>query len=342
MLYELYPSDERRVNAAQKSKLMACYWFAKDNQESPILNMPDNLLILDGGTGRELARRGAPFRQPEWSALALIEGPQFVSDVHRAYVEAGANIITTNSYALVPFHIGAARFDAEGDSLAALAGRLAREVADASSHAVRVAGSLPPVCGSYRPDLVDLDRARPVLTILIDALAPNIDHWLAETLSSLAEARLCAELTAPTAKPLWLSFTLEDEAISDEPALRSGESVTEAARLAQEVGAAALLFNCSQPEVMESAVHTARAQLGTESKIRIGVYANAFPPMAADAEANSAFCPIREDLTPEGYGRFAAAWNAAGASILGGCCGIGPEHIAALRESTRDGPARQN
>jgi S-methylmethionine-dependent homocysteine/selenocysteine methylase len=304
--------------------------------------MTDSLVILDGGTGRELARRGAPFRQPEWSALALIEGPQFVSAVHRAYVEAGADVITTNSYALVPFHIGAERFAAEGASLAARAGRLARDVADASSQTVRVAGSLPPVCGSYRPDLVDLDRARPILEVLIGALAPNIDHWLAETLSSLAEARLCAALTAPTAKPFWLSFTLEDEAATDAPVLRSGETVCDAARLAQEVGAAALLFNCSQPEVMEAAVRSARAQLGAESTIRIGVYANAFPPMAADAEANSGLSPIRADLTPEGYGRFAAAWHAAGASILGGCCGIGPEHIANLRESARNGSARQN
>ena len=218
--------------------------------------MTETLLILDGGTGRELARRGAPFRQPEWSALALMEAPHFVSAVHRAYVEAGADVITTNSYALVPFHIGAERF--------------ASEVADATPLGVKVAGSLPPVCGSYRPDLVDLDRARPILEVLIGALAPNIDHWLAETLSSLAEARLCATLTAPTDKALWLSFTLEDEAVTDAPVLRSGESVTEAARLAQEVGAAALLFNCSQPEVMEAAVRSARAQLGADSAIRIG------------------------------------------------------------------------
>jgi S-methylmethionine-dependent homocysteine/selenocysteine methylase len=294
------------------------------------------LLILDGGTGRELARSGAPFRQPEWSALALIEGPQFVSAVHRSYVAAGADVITTNSYALVPFHIGEARFAAEGAALAALAGRLAREVADSASHKVHVAGSLPPVCGSYRPDLVDLDRARPVLEVLVTALAPSVDHWLAETLSSLAEARLAATLTAPTAKPLWLSFTLEDEKPTAEPALRSGESVAAAAALAAEVGAAALLFNCSQPEVMEAAVRAAHKALGPDSPIRIGVYANAFPPMAADAEANTALCPIREDLTPEGYARFAHAWHTAGASILGGCCGIGPEHIAALRREAGD------
>lgn len=297
------------------------------------MNAP--LLILDGGTGRELARSGAPFRQPEWSALALIEGPHFVSAVHRAYVAAGADVITTNSYAVVPFHIGEDRFAAQGASLAALAGQLAREVADeahaANGRKVHVAGSLPPVCGSYRPDLVDLDRARPVLETLVSALAPHVDHWLAETLSSLAEARLAAALTAPTGKPIWLSFTLEDEKPTPEPTLRSGESVVEAARLARELGAAALLFNCSQPEVMEAAVRAATAELGAESPIRIGVYANAFPPMAADAEANAGLSPIRADLTPDGYGRFAAAWHSAGASILGGCCGIGPEHIAALR-----------
>ena len=70
--------------------------------------------LLDGGTGRELKRIGAPFRQPEWSALALIEAPEFVTRVHQSYVDAGADVITTNTYALVPFHIGEERFAAQG------------------------------------------------------------------------------------------------------------------------------------------------------------------------------------------------------------------------------------
>ncbi len=76
------------------------------------------LWVLDGGMGRELARRGAPFRQPEWSALALMEAPETVREVHQAYVASGARVITTNSYALVPFHIGDERFFAEGEGLA--------------------------------------------------------------------------------------------------------------------------------------------------------------------------------------------------------------------------------
>jgi S-methylmethionine-dependent homocysteine/selenocysteine methylase len=285
------------------------------------------ITLLDGGTGRELKRIGAPFRQPEWSALALIEAPEYVTRVHQSYVDAGADVITTNTYAVVPFHIGEDRFASHGAQWAALAGSLARAVADAAPQGVAVAGSLPPVCGSYRPDLVDIDRARPVLATLIAALAPHVDHWQAETLSSLSEARLVAELTAPTGKPLWLSFTLDDTHPGAVAQLRSGESVTDAALLAQAVGARAILFNCSQPEVMADAVSAARAACD----LPIGVYANAFPPQPEEAEANAVLLDIRADLDPAGYADFARAWHAAGATILGGCCGIGPEHIAALR-----------
>ncbi len=137
-----------------------------------------DLWVLDGGMGRELARRGAPFRQPEWSALALMEAPETVREVHQAYVASGAQVITTNSYALVPFHIGDARFVAEGEGLAALAGQLAREVADEQPGRVQVAGSLPPLFGSYRADLFDAGRVSELATPLIRALSPTwISGW---------------------------------------------------------------------------------------------------------------------------------------------------------------------
>ncbi|GAM61183.1 homocysteine S-methyltransferase [Vibrio ishigakensis] len=59
--------------------------------------------ILDGGMGRELKRIGAPFSQPLWSAQALIESPKHVAQAHLGFIEAGAEIITVNSYACVPF-----------------------------------------------------------------------------------------------------------------------------------------------------------------------------------------------------------------------------------------------
>jgi S-methylmethionine-dependent homocysteine/selenocysteine methylase len=293
------------------------------------------ITLLDGGTGRELKRIGAPFRQPEWSALALIEAPEFVRQVHASYVAAGADVITTNSYAIVPFHIGTERFASQGAALAALAGRLAREVADGAPRTVAVAGSLPPICGSYRAERFDASVARPVLATLVAALRPYVDHWQAETLSTIAEAELVREVVGADGKPLWVSYTLEDgSAAAAEPRLRSGERVADAVEAALRLRAAAVLFNCSQPEVMGEAVSTARAVLerhGGAARTLIGVYANAFPPQGEAAEANATLHEIRADLTPAGYLRWAEDWVRRGATVIGGCCGIGPEHIAALR-----------
>lgn len=293
--------------------------------------------LLDGGTGRELQRLGAPFRQPEWSALALIEAPEFVERVHEGYVRAGADVITTNSYAVVPFHIGEQVFSRDGARLAALAGRIAAEVARRSPRKVAVAGSLPPACGSYRPDRFDRGEARPILQTLIQALAPSVDYWLGETLSSIAEAELLRELLPGNSKPLWLSFTLEDASGSPAaeavPRLRSGETVEQAVRTAVRLEASAVLFNCSQPEVMGPAVDVAAGVIKSEPgrDIPIGVYANAFPPQGDSAEANSTLHRLREDVTPVAYVRWASHWVERGAGIIGGCCGIGPEHIAELR-----------
>jgi S-methylmethionine-dependent homocysteine/selenocysteine methylase len=307
--------------------------------------MAASVTILDGGMGRELERIGAPFRQPEWSALALLEGPDYVGRAHRSFVEAGAEVITSNSYAVVPFHIGEARFRERGRALADLAGRIARQVAEGARGTVKVAGSLPPVFGSYRPDLFQPDRAAAILGPLVEGLAPHVDLWLAETQGSLAEVVAVREAIGPDRRPLWLSFTLDDSdtaavAAGDAPVrLRSGESVGAAVAKAAALGAAALLFNCSQPEVMESALREAEASRpSADAALALGVYANAFAPRAAEAAANVDLSGIRGDLGPSSYLAFARRWVAAGAEVVGGCCGIGPEHIAALAQALKPLP----
>ncbi|CCG07819.1 homocysteine S-methyltransferase family protein [Pararhodospirillum photometricum] len=291
--------------------------------------------VLDGGMGRELKRRGAPFRQPEWSALALLEGPGFVTLAHQAFLEAGASILTTNSYAVVPFHLGQERFEARGTELAALAGRLAREVADRASPAAIVAGSLPPALGSYRPDLFDEAASIAIHQKLIEGLAPFVDVWLAETQSSIAEVRAARTALGNDPKPLWLSFTLDDEPVAG-PVLRSGEPVAVAVEEALALGARAVLFNCSQPEVMGAAVTTAREEARKAGvSLDLGVYANAFPPTPKDAKANETLDELRPDLDPARYAAWAQAWVDQGATIIGGCCGITPEHINALARALK-------
>ena len=175
-----------------------------------------------------------------------------------------------------------------------------------------------------------------MLATLVGALRPYVDHWLAETLSAIEEAELVREIVDADGKPLWLSFTLEDgSGAAAGPRLRSGQRVADAVEAAVRLRSTAVLFNCSQPEVMGEAVTAARKALdrlgGAARAVRIGVYANAFPPQGAAAEANSTLLDIRADLTPPGYLEWAREWAGRGATIIGGCCGIGPEHIAALR-----------
>ena len=290
-----------------------------------------HITIIDGGMGRELARRGAPFRQPEWSALALTEAPDSVRETHLDFIRAGAEVIITNSYAVVPFHIGA-RFAAEGEALAAVAGRLAREAVEQSGQKVQVAASLPPLFGSYRPDLFDAEHATDIALPLIRGQAPYADIWLAETQSSIAEPLALKNLLPDDGKPYWVAFTLEDEQPHSEPVLRSGERVADAVAAMVRIGADAVLFNCSQPEVMEAAIAVARKVLDQHgSRARLGVYANAFEPHAGEAlAANDGLDAIRQDTTPENYLTWTQRWCAAGADMAGGCCGIGPEHIAVL------------
>lgn len=292
------------------------------------------MVILDGGMGRELQRSGAPFRQPEWSALALSEAPDKVIGVHAAFIAAGAQVITSNSYAVVPFHIGEERFAREGLALAGTAGQLARAAADAAPRPVKVAGSLPPLFGSYRPDLFQPERVAEILTPLLEGLAPHVDLWLAETQSSIAEVQAIHALLPADGKPFWVSFTLRDEEIDDTPRLRSGEPVAEAIEAVAKLGVAAVLFNCSQPEVIGDAVDVAQSIISRLGQnIAIGAYANAFPPQPKEATANDGLDELRADLDPAGYLVWARDWQQRGLSMIGGCCGIGPEHIGELKRN---------
>ncbi|MCE0495336.1 homocysteine S-methyltransferase family protein [Vibrio salinus] len=291
--------------------------------------------ILDGGMGRELARLGAPFRQPEWSALAMMEAPDVVKDVHLSFINSGSQVITTNSYALVPFHIGEERFSSDALQLITLAGQKAREAVEESRTETLVAGSLPPLFGSYRADLYQPERVEAIATPLINGLKSYADLWLAETQSLIAEAKalktMVDKLTTDH-KPFWVSFTLEDAEPTEVPVLRSGETVVSAVKEMVKMDVDAILFNCSQPEIIEEALKVTYQELEKEEKlsVKLGAYANAFPPQPKDATANEGLDEIRADLTPPAYLAWAEKWKDQGATLIGGCCGIGPEHIKEL------------
>lgn len=291
-----------------------------------------NLTILDGGMGRELKEMGAPFSQPLWSAQALIEAPEYISQAHQNFVDAGAEILLTNSYACVPFHLGEERFLRQGFELAKLSGELAKSIAQKAPHSVSVAGSIPPPFGSYRPDLFKVEKATPIIQTLYDAQDPYVDLWIAETICSLQEfSSIHNVLKQSSNKPCYYAFSLEDD-LSDCARIRSGESVKDAIKLACAANVHGVMFNCSVPEVMERAiVDTKQTIKKLGSALEIGVYANNFAPISSQHEANDMLQEMRE-LDGAGYLAYAQHWYTLGASIIGGCCGIGPKHIKALAD----------
>lgn len=292
----------------------------------------DDITLLDGGMGRELEQMGAPFRQPEWSALSLMETPDIVRKAHDNFINSGAQVITTNCYAIIPFHIGQERYDAQGRELIALSAKIAREAVDASDDKrVKVAGCIPPLFGSYCPDQFDETVAPAMLAAFIEEQMPFVDVWLAETLSSKQEARMICEalITAGSPPPLWLSYSLSQ----DEPLhLRSGEALGDIVQFTcDETPAQALLYNCCAIEDIEDALIYTREVLPEESDLMIGAYPNAFQRLSESLQANETLNPMRCEVTPEFFAEYAAHWVKAGADIIGGCCGISPAHISALK-----------
>ncbi|MFP4097390.1 MAG: homocysteine S-methyltransferase family protein [Alphaproteobacteria bacterium] len=301
--------------------------------------MNNAVTILDGGMGRELKRMGAPFKQPEWSALALMEAPQTVQQAHAAFIKAGAEVITTNTYAVVPYHIGEERFKTSGAQLIKLAAELAQEAAQRASKPIQIAGCIPPLFGSYEPGNFMIERAAELVEPFIEQQKATIDFWLVETISSLVEAKTVFEALRVTGKPVWLSFHVAETEGENGPAfLKSGESIEDVIKafIQKQDPPQAILFNCTTPERVTQAITQTASIIKTQDKeILFGGYANSFIPKQSLRAANEDVSELNQELTPQVYLDYAKKWKALGAKIIGGCCGVGPEHISVLSKNLK-------
>ena len=286
------------------------------------------LTILDGGMGGELKARGMMSGTGLWSAQVLRDEPEAVASVHRDFIRAGAQVIITNSYSTIPSYMAKAGLENEYLEYTAEAGNIARRVADEFSSDVLVAGSLPPLDESYRFDLVPDDEvAGPVYQSIVEALNPYVDLYICETMSCAREARNAATQAAlhGQGKPVWVSWTLHEKPGGG---LRSGESVEDAFAAVRDIDPSAYLFNCSTPESIAIALQTLR--MLTDQPV--GVYPNLLQ-IPAGWTLDNELQAGRREMEIEDFLRFAQEWRDLGASIIGGCCGIGPKYIEALAQT---------
>jgi S-methylmethionine-dependent homocysteine/selenocysteine methylase len=283
--------------------------------------------LLDGSMGQELIGRGAGGDGLLWAADALFNSPETVRQIHEDYIRAGADIICTNSYSTIRNKFEPAGLMDRFEEMNRLSGELAAAAVQQAGRPVLIAGSLPPQRGSYRPDLVGhFDEIEPLYREQAELLAPYVDFYICETMSSAGEARAAAVGASVAGKPVWVSWTLAD---SGPPLLRSGETIEQALAALEGLGVSANLLNCSAPEAISAAVPLLRGL----TKLPVGAYANGFTPIPHgwDYQSNEDLPPARTDLGPDAYAAHAGEWIDSGARIIGGCCEVGPAHIARLR-----------
>lgn len=292
----------------------------------PKVDLPDGVVLLDGAMGTELQRRGVQGPNTLWSNYALMQAEEIVADVHLDYINAGASVITTNNYATVRRRLREAGLENRFEELVVKAGKLANRARNRSGRDVFIAGSLPPLYGSYRTDLIRrYEEIEPQYREQAQLLEPYVDLYICETMSSSAEALAAANGAASTGKPVWVAWTLHDD---ESGKLRSGETITHAAATLQNVPVSAYLINCSRPESISAAM----PELKSLGDVPVGAYANGFTqiPEKWNFTDDASLPDSRVDLSPDKYAQFAKQWVSDGARIVGGCCEVGPKHITRL------------
>ena len=285
------------------------------------------MILMDGSMGNELLARRSDLVTGLWSAQYLIDAPELVKEIHLDYINAGADLIITNTYSTIPSYLSKQKAEDKMSELIHLAGKLAREAVNDSKKKVMVAGSLPPLEESYRPDLViDKEEAVPIYETLIRELTPYVDIFICETMSSIKEMQhvIQALQNLDNEKPVWISWSLKEDKKNQ---LRSGESIKEAFNASASIKPEAYLFNCTDP----FAITEGLKELKELTQKPIGGYPNVFNVPDGWTLDNDVQVSLR-DLSVEKFLEFAEEWRNLGATIIGGCCGIGPKFIKAVAD----------
>ncbi|MGW2563556.1 homocysteine S-methyltransferase [Streptomyces sp. NPDC001514] len=279
-------------------------------------------LVLDGGLSNQLEAQGCDLSDALWSARLLADGPEQIEAAHTAYVRAGAQVLITSSYQAT--FEGFARHGVGHAEAAALLARsvdLARAAAEHSDREVWVAAS----AGPYGAMLADGSeyRGRYGLTVReleafhrprIEALAAAGPDALAlETVPDTDEAVALLRAAHAIGLPVWLSYTIAGDRT------RAGQDLAAAFALAAgNDQVIAVGVNCCEPGDAERAVELAARETGKP----VVVYPNSGERWDATARTwrgGVTFDPAR-----------ARDWQSAGARLVGGCCRVGPDRIAAL------------
>jgi homocysteine S-methyltransferase len=296
------------------------------------INFP---LLLDGGLSNELERQGCDLNQKLWSAKLLESNPEAIILAHLAYLESGAQCIITSSYqATLPGFMALGYDEPSARELILKSVQLAEEARNRflsknpQASKPLIAASIGPY-GAYLADgseyrghygITDQelkDFHEPRIKLLDNSTA---DILACETIPSFQEAKVLSEILEHTNKPAWVSFSCKDGQHTCD-----GTPIEQcAAFFAHHPTVFAIGVNCTSPEFISDLIRSIKSKSG---KKKIVVYPNSGAVYNAESKtwtglSNLSSCEI-----------MAKEWMDLGADIIGGCCGIGPQQIRAMRKT---------
>lgn len=281
------------------------------------------VVIVDGGMGTEIKRRGIAEGSSELSVSAMLQSPQAIRNIHEDFLRVGAEVIITNTYicnAAKLSHIGwisESEVEAEMVRINELAAKAALDARTATGdNDVVVAGSMGPLSQSYNPDAVlPYDECLAAYRKQAEALAgAGVDVILVETCTRVHEAVAGVVAAGEAGKPAWAGFVVDEEG-----RVSSGESILDAQTAVRDAGASILFLNCSQAPYVTAGLNW----LDGHQMMPVGAYAQG-------AVYEGKGWDFEESMSPERYLEYAREWAGLGARVIGGCCGTTPDHIGVL------------
>ena len=294
----------------------------------------NEIIILDGGTGTEVERRGVPMNNQNWSGTAVLTHPAITREVHEDYIRAGADIVITNTFGSRRANLvnaGLADKVRDANVNAAILAVEARERV-AADRPIWVAGGIASTL-FFTPD-----DQRPSVAVMADEFQEQadllaeggVDFFVLEMMRDIDLSIAALEAAASTGLPAWVGFSVERD--EDGEIILSPRPTTE--RISLKEAIQPVMAHSSDPSsalvaIMHSDVHVTADALGIVREEWAGAL-GAYPESGYFEMPNWQFVDI---IPPETLLAAAQGWANMGVQAIGGCCGIGPEHIRVLRDN---------
>lgn len=275
-------------------------------------------LLLDGATGTELERRGVEMVDGLWDALATGSRPDVLWEIHADYLRAGSRVVISNTFATSRYVLAEAGHADQFESLNRDAVRLAVEARDAMQPAAWVAGSISTLNFGVLP--TSLQTARRDYRDQAEIMAAaGADLIILEMMRDVELTDAAVGAVRAVGLPCWVGYSIEQDA---EGRLVSQEQGMPLRKMLESLDFASV----QAVGVMHSLVEPTGPALEEVAAVWSG-------PRFAYAHSGGWSMPhwqFEDIIAPDDYAEVAATWVADGVQAVGGCCGLGPEHIHAL------------